>query len=276
MTQQLPIGVFDSGVGGLTVLKQLHRVLPDESFLYLGDMARLPYGTKSPETVIRYGIQATRLLLSKGIKALVIACNTASTLALPTLRKEFPELPILGVVEPGAEAAARITENKHIAVLATEATIKAAGYERAIAAVDPNISVTGKSCGLFVAIAEEGWSETDVARLTAQQYLQPIFQQAHHPDTILLGCTHFPLLEQVIAETVGPHVHIIDSAHATADVFRALLMDNKLQRHQASSRQADRYLVTDSPERFHRIAMRFLPNAVAQESIELVDGHSLQ
>lgn len=272
-----PVGVFDSGVGGLTVLRALRAALPDESFIYLGDTARLPYGTKSAHTVTRYALQAAGELVERGIKCLVVACNTASAAALPAMRQRFGELPVIGVVEPGAEAAVRASTSGRIAVLATEGTIRGGAYTRAITALRPDARVTGVACGLFVALAEEGWVEGAVADAAAGRYLAPLRSGADAPDTVVLGCTHFPVLELVIARALGPHVRIVDSAATTALAVRQQLDARGLL---ASSPDAVatpaghgslHCLATDGAARFAAVGSRFLGAPLAADDIELVD-----
>ena len=193
---ELPVGVFDSGVGGLTVLRALVGQLPREDFLYLGDTARLPYGTKSPGTVARYSVRAAESLAERGIKALVVACNTASSTALPALRERFPELPVIGVIEPGARAACEASTSGRIAVLATEGTVAGGAYQRAIHELRPDAHVTQVACQIFVALAEEGWSEGEAVDAVTERYLAHLDARV---DTVVLGCTHFPLLADEIA-----------------------------------------------------------------------------
>ena len=194
-SDQLPVGIFDSGVGGLTVMKEITKLLPDENIIYLGDTARVPYGTRSPETVIKYSFKNTRFLLSQGIKVLVVACNTASSVSLGLLRDEF-SIPIIGVVEPGAKAAAASTGTKKVAVIGTETTINSGAYERAIKAIDDSIDVKGIACPLFVPLIEEGWIEGDVVTLTAGKYLSSIMHNS--VDSIVLCCTHYPMIKNII------------------------------------------------------------------------------
>ncbi len=193
-----PIGVFDSGVGGLTVLRALREALPAQDFIYLGDTARLPYGTKSPETVARYSLQCAAALLERGIGSLVVACNTASASALGALRERYPALPVIGVIEPGAEAAVAASASQHIAVIGTEGTIRGGAYQTAIHRRSPEARVTSCACSMFVALAEEGWTQGPVAEAVAHRYLDPIFDVADSPDCLVLGCTHFPALIDAI------------------------------------------------------------------------------
>ncbi len=266
-----PIGIFDSGVGGLTVLRAIREELPGESLLYLGDTARLPYGTKSPSTVTRYAIQAARVLADKGIKLLVVACNTASALALDELRTEFEGLPVVGVVEPGAEAAAGVSRSGRIAVVSTESTAAHGAYEKAIRAIRPDAEVTSRGCSLFVALAEEGWSHGPIAEAVAREYLEPVIAE-HEPDTLVLGCTHFPVLAETLRKVVGPDLAIVDSAATTARAVRGILDAQDLARPaDAEDRPTIRLFATDAPDRFDRVAGRFLPPDAIPHVIELVD-----
>src|SRR5512146_2652664 len=210
---QKAIGIFDSGIGGLTVLKQIVATLPGENIIYLGDTARVPYGIRSPETVTRYSFENTSFLLSQEIKLLVVACNTASAISLEAVKKEYP-LPVIGVLEPGARAAVAATRSGKVAVIGTEATIGSGAYEKAIRKIAPDAEVISLACPLFVPLAEEGWTDNDVARLVAEKYLSPL--RGSGIDTLVLGCTHYPRLKPVIAGAVGPAVALIDSASETA------------------------------------------------------------
>jgi glutamate racemase len=269
-----PIGVFDSGIGGLTVLSALRAELPQEQFIYLGDTARLPYGTKSPATIERYSLQVAALLVARDVKALIVACNTASAMALPAIRARYAHMPVIGVVEPGAAAAIATSRNGRIAVIATEATVHGGAYQRAIALTAPEVSVSAVACQLLVALAEEGWTEGVVARAVVAQYLTPVFGLPGPlcPDTLVLGCTHFPMLRSVIAQSVGSQVEIVDSAATTARAARELLGARQLLR-QAGHQQplALRLLATDGAQRFASVGSRFLGRAIAASEVELVD-----
>ncbi|MGH8256872.1 MAG: glutamate racemase [Steroidobacteraceae bacterium] len=281
-----PIGVFDSGVGGLTVLRALQTRLPGERFVYLGDTARLPYGTKSADTVVRYALQAADALVSCGVKALVVACNTASSVALPALGRRFADLPVIGVVEPGAEAAVAASASGRIAVIGTEATVREGAYQRAILARRADAQVLASACQLFVALAEEGWTEGAVAQAAARRYLQPLFGAraapteapagpgtpdiSDTPDTLVLGCTHFPMLGAVIRAVVGAHTTIVDSAQTTASAAEALLRERGLL-GTAAPGAALRLLATDGAARFAAVGGRFLGRPIAPEEIELID-----
>jgi len=272
-TVPFPIGVFDSGVGGLTVLRALQSELPGEDFIYLGDTARLPYGTKSAATVIRYSVQAAELLVARGIKALVVACNTASAAALPDLQRRFAALPVIGVVEPGARAAVAASRSGNIVVLATEGTVRGGAYQRAIAAARPEARVTAVACQLFVALAEEGWIDGGVVAGTVARYLDPVWHQLGTvlaPDTLVLGCTHFPVLRGAIARHVGEGVRLVDSAATTAAAAHALLAARALLRGAATGGRTH-YLATDGSARFAGVGRHFLGRELAPEAVEIVD-----
>jgi glutamate racemase len=270
MSVALPIGVFDSGIGGLTVLKALTERLPGEDFLYLGDTARLPYGTKTAATVERYALQAVYALVRRGVKAVVVACNTASAAALPALAAGNPGLPIIGVVEPGAAAAVAATRCGRIAVLATEGTVRGGAYQREIQRRLPTAQVVAVPATLFVALAEEGWTQGDVAEAAARRYVAPLFAAAEAaPDVLVLGCTHFPPLATAIAAVAGPSVRIVDSAVTTAEALAQLLAA-------AGMRSGERhgvcqYLVTDGEERFARVGPTFLGRGIAAGEVERVN-----
>lgn len=273
---KLPIGMFDSGVGGLTVLKALKERLPCEDVIYLGDTARLPYGTKSPQTVARYAVQCAAELVNRGIKLLVVACNTASAVALESLREAYPDIPVIGVVEPGAQAACNATKNKAIAVIATESTIAGGAYQRAIHGIDPQARIIGHPCSLFVALAEEGWTDGLVPEAVAERYLSPVFKPASGtgnpiiPDTLVLGCTHFPLLAPAIRNVVNSGTIIVDSAATTADTVYGELTHLGLMRPENGCGTTT-YLTTDDAARFARTGTRFLGTAISEHEVELVD-----
>lgn len=264
--------MFDSGVGGLTVLAALRKRMPHANFLYLGDTARLPYGTKSSETIVRYALQAAELLHGRGIAALVVACNTASSVALPALRQRFAEMPVIGVVEPGAAAACAASSSGRIAVVATEGTVRGGAYPTAIRALRADAVVTQLACQVLVALAEEGWSDNEVARAAVHRYLEPLLTTAR-PDTLVLGCTHFPLLSGMFAEVCRSQIRIVDSAQTTADATAQLLAQarNDVPFSEAASKGSLRFLATDGPERFARVGSRFLGEALAATDVELVD-----
>jgi len=258
-----PIGIFDSGVGGLTVLKEIIKELPSENTIYLGDTARVPYGTRSPKLVTRYSLENARFLISKGIKFLVVACNTSTSISLPSLVKASP-VPVIGVVEPGARAAVVRSKTKKIAVIGTETTINSSSYTKAIKSIDSSIEVIGIACPLFVPLVEEGWIRGDIVTLTAKKYLSPL--KNFNADTLILGCTHYPIIKDVIADAVYPvrnriskgvKISLIDSAVETARETRHILEDKKILR-QNSGRPRREFYVTDAPERFVRIGENFL------------------
>jgi len=250
--KQQAIGVFDSGVGGLTVCRELIRHLPQERFFYLGDTARVPYGTKSPATVTQYAFEAAEFLCRKGIKLLVVACNTASAVALPRLREVF-KVPVVGVIEPGARAAIA-NGGRRIGVLGTEGTINSGSYEQALHKLAPLAEVFSVACPLFVPLAEEGWGEHAVTRQVADEYLTSLL--AKEIDTLVLGCTHYPLLETAIRSAIGSAVTIVDSAASTALEVAELLQKEHLAADSSSGGQ--RFYVTDVPVRFKRIGSSFL------------------
>ncbi|MFN0061959.1 MAG: glutamate racemase [Myxococcaceae bacterium] len=267
-----PLGVFDSGVGGLTVLKALRQRLVGEHILYLGDTARVPYGTKSAEVVCRYALKNAEFLMQRGIRLLVVACNTASAVALPALRAALP-IPVVGVIEPGARAAAARTRG-NLGVLGTAGTIRSGAYQRALAALVPDARVVTQACPLFVPLAEEGWTQGEVPRLVAERYLQPLVQA--RVDTVVLGCTHYPLLGEVIAQALGADVELVDSAEATADVVEALVRPGRTPGASDTGGSGGsgglgetEFFVTDVPEQFRDVGARFLGVPIAHA--ELVD-----
>lgn len=270
MNRNLPIGVFDSGVGGLTVLRALRRRLPHEDMLYLGDTARLPYGTKSSETVSRYAVQAASKLVERQVKMLVIACNTATAAALPALEAHWPGLPVVGVVEPGARAACAASKNGSIAVIATESTIRGQAYQRAIHGVNPKAKVTGQPCSMFVSLAEEGWIDGPIVSSVARRYLEPLFSGPEAPDCLLLGCTHFPPLAPEIAGVLGGGVRIVDSAETTAAEVEARLAAIDAFNPCTGQGQA-RFMTTDDVARFARTGAVFLGEALREGDVELVN-----
>jgi glutamate racemase len=272
VTSELPIGVFDSGVGGLTVLRAIRRLLPSESIVYLGDTARLPYGTKSAESVTRYAIQASDHLVHRGIKLLVIACNTASAISLDPLRDRFAPLPVVGVVEPGAAAAVAASRNKRFVVLATESTVNRHAYARAIQALAPGSHVDETACSLLVALAEEGWTEGEIPESVVRRYLAASKSgtDGEPPDTVVLGCTHFPLLEAAIRSSLGPAPTLVDSASTTAEAV-ARLLDQSNRRSTRQSEGEVTLLATDGADRFARVGSRFLNQPIKASDVEIVD-----
>jgi glutamate racemase len=268
--REAPLGVFDSGLGGLTVVRALREALPDERIVYLGDTARVPYGTKGAATVIRYALSCARHLVARDVKAIVVACNTVSAVAPDRLRVEL-DVPILGVVEPGARAAVAATRTGRIGVLATAGTIGSGAYARAVAQLSTRAEVVGQPAPLLVPLAEEGWVDGDVPRLVVARYVAPLARAA--VDVVVLGCTHYPLLRGVIEDEVhariGPDVAVVDSAHATAVEVRAFLEARGLSRQGPGARAAVQLLVTDVPHTFREIASRFLGDEV--DEVEQVD-----
>ena len=251
--RQRPIGIFDSGIGGLTVVRALAKLLPDESLIYLGDTGRTPYGSKSADVVRRYSFENAEFLLDKGIKALVVACNTSTALALDALRQRL-DLPIVGVIAPGAAAAARATKNRKVGVIGTEATIRSGEYTRALRQLRPELEIYTRACPLFVPLAEEGWVDNEVAARTARLYLTSLTKSGI--DTLILGCTHYPLLKSVIRATMGAGVRLVDSGVATAAAVRDVLQEQDLLCRGRGAESS--FFVTDSPERFVKVGARFL------------------
>jgi glutamate racemase len=247
-----PIGVFDSGIGGLTVLKELVAVLPRENFIYLGDTARLPYGTKTNEVIIKYSRENTEFLLAKGIKMLVIACNTSSAVALDRIAAETA-VPVIGVIDPGARAAAKASRSGKIGVIGTEATIASGAYTRAIQAARPRAEIYTRACPLLVPLVEEGFLDNEIAEKTVAYYLESL--KASGIDTLLLGCTHYPLLRPLFQRVMGPAVKIIDSATATAETVRERL--DALGIASRAGRGSQSFFVTEMPDRFVRVGRRF-------------------
>lgn len=266
MSAHLPIAIFDSGVGGLTVMAAVRAALPGEALMYLGDTARLPYGTKSPQVVERYAMACGAFLQQHGTKLLVIACNTATAQALPHLQASLP-IAVVGVIEPGARLAARTTRNGRIGVIATEGTVLSGCYQRALAAAAPKAQVWTGACPLFVALAEENMVDHPATHIMAREYLAPLLAQGI--DTLVLGCTHYPLLRPALAKVCGPQVTIIDSAQAVALSIAELLQQQGLAAPPELPRAADRFFATDVSSRFHRVGSAFLGQAL--EEVELVD-----
>lgn len=264
-----PIGVFDSGIGGLTVMRALMAHLPNESFVYLGDTARLPYGTKSADTVTHYAVQCANAVGRHDIKLLVVACNTASAVAMDALHGTLGETPVIGVIEPGAEAAVGAAPNGHIAVIATESTVKGGAYVRAITARNRQAHVVQKPCPLFVALAEEGLTEGPIPESIARHYLQPLLAENAQTECLVLGCTHYPALAKMIGKVVGPKIALVDSAETTAKAVSLLLDEKRLRR--PTPPEKPRFLATDAPERFARVGEIFLGTKIAPDAVELVD-----
>lgn len=254
-----PIGVFDSGIGGLTVVREIMRTLPDEGVLYLGDTARVPYGTRSQETVVRYAREGAEFLLERGIKLLVVACNTVSSVGMKSVI-EGASVPVVGVIVPGARAAAGKTKNKKIGVIGTEATIRSGAYHRELSAMDGALEVYSAVCPLFVPLVEEGWLKGEVPELVAGRYLEGVKKMGI--DTLVLGCTHYPLLKPVISKVMGAEVALVDSATETArEVGEELEKGGLLGAGRGALRE---FYVTDSPEKFKQVGERFLGTGIGE------------
>jgi glutamate racemase len=249
-----PIGIFDSGIGGLTVLKEIIHALPLENTIYLGDTARVPYGIRSAETVTRYSFENTRFLFAKKIKMLVVACNTVSSVSLDAIRLSV-DIPVIGVIEPGARAAVAATRSGKIGVIGTVATIRSGAYANAIRTLDPAVEVFGLPCPLFVPLVEEGWTDGPIVKMTAERYLSDM--RGRGIDTLVLGCTHYPLLKGVLSSVMGEGVTLIDSAIETARQMRGVLAELSLLQT-PSGKVLREFYVTDSPEKFLDVGERFL------------------
>lgn len=258
MDRDAAIGIFDSGIGGLTVYQQLSTLLPAEDLIYLGDTARCPYGTKSDAVVTHYACETSDFLIGRNIKMLVVACNTASAVALATLRRRYA-VPVIGVIQPGAAAALRASRNRKIGVIGTEATIASGAYTEALHGLDPTVEVYTRACPLFVPLVEEGWLDNAVARSTVGAYLGSLTHSGI--DTLILGCTHYPLLKDSIAAYCGENMRLVDSAGETAKLVGATLTDMGLTASDRSGHGS--FFVTDSPERFIRVGTRLLGDVVA-------------
>jgi glutamate racemase len=263
-----PIGVFDSGIGGLTVAKEIFNLLPNESVIYFGDTARVPYGPKSPATVLRYSREAAAFLMSKDIKALVIACNTATAHAAEALSEELP-VPVVGVVEPGARTAARTTQTGRIGVIGTAGTIASGAYDLAVRRLVDDARVYAQPCPLFVPLIEEGWQEHAATRLVAQEYLHALHEV--DIDVLILGCTHYPLLATVIQDVLGPDVKLVDSAHETAIELRDLLEDRQ-QLRSVNEAPLHAFFASDSPMRFREVGSRFVGGRLTGVEKVVVEG----
>jgi glutamate racemase len=262
-----PIGVFDSGVGGLTVLRALKRRLPGESTVYLGDTARVPYGTRSAATVERYAINNARTLLQAAdMKMLVVACNTASAVALPALRAELP-VPVVGVIEPGARAAKAASQGGAVVVLGTAGTVRSGAYPAALQALGFDGTVVARACPLLVPLVEEGWTSGDIPRLAVERYLEGLPADV---DTVVMGCTHYPLLRPVLRAALPERIALVDGAEATALEVAEILQGRSIGRS-SSAPPAHRLLVTDAPEQLARLAPAFLGETVPPERVELID-----
>ena len=260
-----PIGIFDSGVGGLTVFRAVERRLPNESLIYLGDTARIPYGVRSAATVERYALECATFVQSKGVKAIVIACNTASALAANYLRSKC-SVPVIGVIRPGSRRAVEQTRNGHIGVIATEATVASGAYQRAMLAIRSGLEITSRACPLFVPLAEEGWLNHPVTLQVAEEYLSDL--RSSNVDTLVLGCTHYPILRPAIQRTLGDQIKYVDSGEAVAETLAQMLQEQSLA-CESGQPQTEEFYVTDSAARFRRVAELFLGRPL--DSVETVE-----
>lgn len=264
-----PIGVFDSGIGGLTVMKEIMRQLPNESIIYFGDTARVPYGSKSKSTVLKYSRQIVRFLLTRQVKAIVVACNTASALALDEIRTEI-DIPIMGVVEPGAAMAAQMTETNHIGIIGTESTIKSGIYNKCLRRINPEITVVSKACPLFVPLVEEGFWDDRVTEDIASRYLHEL--KEYEIDSLILGCTHYPLLRRMIGREMGEGVQLINPAYETAKSLKKLL-DTCGIWNDSQSRAVYQYCVSDGVEKFISFADAVLPCHVEKTTVINIESY---
>ncbi len=261
-----PIGIFDSGLGGLTVVKAIRKALPNESVVYLGDTARVPYGNKSEKLIQEYSLQIADFLINKGAKMIVVACNTASALALDTLIKKI-DIPIIGVIEPGAVAAIKTTKNRHVGVIGTIATISSGAYQEALLQQSKDVIVESKECPLFVPLVEEGWLNEKATKLIVHEYLDELKEKSI--DTLILGCTHYPLLKPTINQALDGEVTLVDSADVVADKTAVILKEKQLSSDISDEGELQCY-VTDLPARFQNVAERFLGEAIHQaETVHL-------
>ena len=264
-----PIGVFDSGVGGLTVMREIMRQLPGENVVYFGDTARVPYGSKSPETVIRYSKQIVNFLLTKDVKAIVVACNTASAVALPALKEEL-DIPIIGVVEPGARAAAETTVTKNVGVIATAATVKSGVYTQLLRELDPQITVVSKACPLFVPLVEEGLTQDHITDEIVERYLHEL--KDYEIDSLILGCTHYPLIRNTIGKYMGEDVKLVNPAYETAKSLKHLLREKNIMNEHVDKGHYN-YYVSDGVDSFTSFANRVLPCDVKMASIVNIESY---
>lgn len=271
MKRNRPIGIFDSGVGGLTVYRELKRRLPEERFLYLGDTARVPYGTKSAETIVKYSLQNGQFLSSLGVKLLVVACNTASSYAMEAMVETF-NVPVVGVIPSGVRKALELSRSRRIGVIATESTVASESYQDMIRQLEPASEIWAKACPLFVPLVEDGWLDHPVTAEVSRIYLEELKGRAI--DTLILGCTHYPMLKKVISSVVGPGVSLVDSAEALAGEIRQILIALGLERKPDPAQPAeDEFYVTDSVARFRKVAEIFLARSV--EKVQTIDLQNL-
>lgn len=272
LDKNAPIGVFDSGVGGLTVAREIMRNLPNEKIVYFGDTARVPYGSKSKDTVVRYSRQIVRFLQTQEVKAIVIACNTASALALDTIEKEI-DIPIIGVVKPGACMAIEATKNNRIGVIATQSTIKSNLYQTLIGESNPEITVYGRACPLFVPLVEEGWTKDPVTEEVAKRYLKELMEK--DIDTLIMGCTHYPLLRHLLQKVIGEHVTLVNPAYETAQALKRMLkeMDLETTATSAAGCPEHRFFASDGVENFSAYANTILPCEVTSTGLVAIEGY---
>ena len=266
-SSRAPIGVFDSGLGGLTVFKVLARRMPEESLIYFGDTAHVPYGSKSPEAIARFSSEVARFLAKRGIKLLVVACNTSSAWALPAIRKAV-KIPVIGVIEPGARGALGVSRGGRVGIIGTEATVKSGAYEKAIKALKRGARTTASACPLFVPLVEEGWWSGEVVEAVARKYMAPL--RKARVDTVILGCTHYPYLKPVLARALGSRVRLIDSAEETARETETVLCELGL-RAPRGGRGRREFYASDAPERFKRLARRMLGHGVSKVRLHQFD-----
>lgn len=264
-----PVGVFDSGVGGLTVMREIVRQIPEEDIVYFGDTARVPYGSKSRKTIIRFSEQIIRFLMTKEVKAIVIACNTASALALDTVREEF-DIPILGVVVPGARAAVEATKRRKIGVVGTDATVNSGMYTKIIQGMDPGIQVIEKACPLFVPLVEEGFKEHIVTQEIIEYYLQSM--KDSDIDAMILGCTHYPLLRSKIRAYMGDGIQIVNPAYETAMDLKKLLAERKMANDRSEGESRYEFYVSDMAEKFRHFANTVMPFDVPETNVINIEG----
>ncbi len=259
MEMNMPIGIFDSGIGGLTVLREVHRDLPAEDIVYFGDTAHVPYGTKSKETITRFSLDNVRFLRNFDVKMVIVACNTASSLSLEAMKDNFA-LPIIGVIEPGARSAMMRTKNGRIGVIGTKATINSGAYEASLKRLDPKVKVYSQACPLFVPLVEEGWLEGEIVAKVVRTYLESL--KSFDIDTLILGCTHYPLLAKVIQKMIGENVKLVNSAEETSKEAKKMLLEMKLANIRRKKSSQTRFYVSDEPEPFRVLGERFLGQSI--------------
>ncbi len=258
MSDQRPIGIFDSGVGGLTVVGKMQEILPSEDLIYFGDTARVPYGTKSKETITKFSVENVEFLMTHNVKLVIVACNTASSLSLEFLKRCF-KVPVIGVIEPGAREAVSVTRNNRIGVIGTHATVSSGAYDKAIGKISPRYSVFTQACPLFVPLVEEGWADKDLTRTVTKIYLKPLKEKS--VDTLILGCTHYPILKRVLKKVMGKNVALVDSAREVANEAKDIL-EASGSLNASRERAEQRFFVSDEPGRFIKIGEKFLKRRI--------------